>query len=181
MISSWRRWASSSIDRMASVSISFHGRNRLFRLFFSVRTTCKEKGKTLMINAVLQNAKARLSLGQRRLWLNILKWRRTKEPLVPIFIGRTDAEGPILWPPDVKNRLIGKDPDAGKVEGRRRRGQQRMRWLDIASLIQLTRIWANSERYWRDGAWRAVVHGVPKSCPRFRDWITTTTKSNCTI
>ena len=33
-----------------------------------------------------------------------------------IFIGRTDdeAEGPILWPPDVKNQLIGKDPDAGK-------------------------------------------------------------------
>ena len=33
-----------------------------------------------------------------------------------IFIGRTDveAEAPILWPPDAKNRLIGKDPDAGK-------------------------------------------------------------------
>ena len=33
-----------------------------------------------------------------------------------VFIGRTDAEAeaPILWPPDVKNRLIGKDPDAGK-------------------------------------------------------------------
>ena len=33
-----------------------------------------------------------------------------------IFIGGTDAEAetPILWPPDVKNRLIGKDPDAGK-------------------------------------------------------------------
>ena len=33
-----------------------------------------------------------------------------------IFIGRTDAEAetPILWPPDVKNRLTGKDPDAGK-------------------------------------------------------------------
>ena len=33
-----------------------------------------------------------------------------------IFIGRTDAEieAPILWPPDVKNCLIGKDPDAGK-------------------------------------------------------------------
>ena len=32
------------------------------------------------------------------------------------FIGRTDAEGevPILWPPDMKNKLIGKDPDAGK-------------------------------------------------------------------
>ena len=31
-----------------------------------------------------------------------------------IFIERTDAEAPILWPPDVKNWLIGKDPDAGK-------------------------------------------------------------------
>ena len=31
-----------------------------------------------------------------------------------IFIGRTDAEAPILWPPDVKSRLIEKDPDAGK-------------------------------------------------------------------
>ena len=31
-----------------------------------------------------------------------------------IFIGRTDAEAPILWPPDVNNQLIGKDPDAGK-------------------------------------------------------------------
>ena len=31
-----------------------------------------------------------------------------------IFIGRTDAEAPILWPPDVKNGIIGKDPDAGK-------------------------------------------------------------------
>ena len=31
-----------------------------------------------------------------------------------IFIGRTDAEAPILWPPDVKSSLIGKDPDAGK-------------------------------------------------------------------
>ena len=49
-----------------------------------------------------------------------------------IFIERTDAEAEasILWAPDAKNWLIGKDPDAGKIEGRRRRGQQRMRWLD---------------------------------------------------
>ena len=41
-----------------------------------------------------------------------------------VFIGRTDAEAvtPILWPPDVKNSLIGKDIDAGKDEGGRRRG-----------------------------------------------------------
>ena len=37
-------------------------------------------------------------------------------PKIPIFIGRTDAkaEAPILWPPDAKSRLIGKDPDTGK-------------------------------------------------------------------
>ena len=48
-----------------------------------------------------------------------------------IFIGRTDseAEAPIIWPPDVKSQLIGKDSDLGKTEGRRR-GQQKMRWLD---------------------------------------------------
>ena len=32
---------------------------------------------------------------------------------------RTDAEAPILWPLDVKSQLIGKDPEAGKIEGRR--------------------------------------------------------------
>ena len=47
-----------------------------------------------------------------------------------VFIGRTDGEASILWPPDVKNWLLGKDPDAGK-EGTRRRGWQKMRWLDV--------------------------------------------------
>ena len=49
-----------------------------------------------------------------------------------VFIGGTDAEAetPILWPPNVKSWFIGKDSDAGGIEGRRRRGQQRMRWLD---------------------------------------------------
>ena len=50
-----------------------------------------------------------------------------------IFIGRTDAEAetPILWPPDAKNCLIGKDIlMLRKTEGSRRRGQHRMRWLD---------------------------------------------------
>ena len=48
-----------------------------------------------------------------------------------IFIERTDAEAeaPVFWPPDAKSRLIGKDPDAGKIEGRRT-GQQKMKWLD---------------------------------------------------
>ena len=48
-----------------------------------------------------------------------------------IFIGRADAEAeaPILWPPDVKSQLIGKDPAAGK-DGRQEKGEQRMRGLD---------------------------------------------------
>ena len=41
-----------------------------------------------------------------------------------IFIGRTDAEAPILWLPDAKSWLIEKDLDAGKTEGRRRKGRQ---------------------------------------------------------
>ena len=51
--------------------------------------------------------------------------------LASLIFGRTDAEAeaPILWPPDVKNSLE-KILMLGKTEGRRRRGQQRMRWLD---------------------------------------------------
>ena len=52
----------------------------------------------------------------------LLNWQADSLPLshqtlCPVlFIGRTDAEAetPILWPPDAKNRLVGKDPDAGK-------------------------------------------------------------------
>ena len=61
-----------------------------------------------------------------------------------IFIGRTDAEveAPILWPPDAKTWLTGKDPDAGKDWGKRRRGNRWGGWM--ASLTQWTWIWANS-------------------------------------
>ena len=49
-----------------------------------------------------------------------------------MFIGRTDveAETPILWPPDARADSFEKTLMLGKIEGRRRRGQQRMRWLD---------------------------------------------------
>ena len=41
-----------------------------------------------------------------------------------VFIGRTDAEAgtPVLWPPDAKSRLIGKDPDAGRDWGQEKKG-----------------------------------------------------------
>ena len=59
-----------------------------------------------------------------------------------IFVGRTDAETPILWPLDAKNCLLGKDPN-----GRRRRGWQRMRWLN-GSLIQWRWVWVGSGSWW---------------------------------
>ena len=48
-----------------------------------------------------------------------------------IFIERTNAEAPIHWPHDVMSQLTGKGPILGKIEGKRRRGQQSMTWLDI--------------------------------------------------
>ena len=47
-----------------------------------------------------------------------------------IFIGRTVAEAPILWPPDAKSWLILKDPDVGKDWRQKEKGRERMRWLD---------------------------------------------------
>ena len=43
-----------------------------------------------------------------------IKLVNPKVNLPSIFIERTDAEAPILWPPDAKSQFIGKDPDAGK-------------------------------------------------------------------
>ena len=72
------------------------------------------------------------------------------------------AEAPVLWPPDAKNWLLRKDPDPGKIEGRRRREWQKMRWLALPT--RWTWVWANSGSWWWTGeAWHAAVRGVPES------------------
>ena len=89
-----------------------------------------------------------------------------------VFIGRTDGKAvtPILWPPDVKSWVIGKDPDTGRNGGRRRRGRQRIRWLDGITYLVHMSLGELRELVMDREAWRVVIHGVAKCRTWLSDW-----------
>ena len=80
-----------------------------------------------------------------------------------IFIERTDAETetPILWPPDVKNWLTGKDPDAEKDRGQGEKGM-----TEDEMVMSLSKLQKLVERE----AWCVAVHEVAKFRTRLSDW-----------
>ena len=76
---------------------------------------------------------------------------------------KTDAEAPILWPPDEKSRLSGKDPNAGKDSGQEEKGvteDEMVGWHHQLNGHELKQTPGNGEG---QGRWRAAVHGVAKS------------------
>ena len=86
-----------------------------------------------------------------------------------LYPGRTEAEAPILWPPDAKSQITGKDPGAGKDWGQEKgvREDEMVRCntssMDM-SLNKLREIVKDRE------TWRAAVHGVTKSWTWPSDW-----------
>ena len=122
-------------------------------------------------------------------------WKRLESPLdckeiKPVkpkgdqfwmFIGSTDAEteAPILWSPDAKSQLIGKDLDAGKDWRQKEKGiteDEMIGWHHQLNGLEFEQTSEDSDRE----AWHAAVHGVAKSWTQPSDWTTiTTTTSPC--
>ena len=91
-----------------------------------------------------------------------------------IFIRRTDAEAeaPILWPPDVKSQLTGKDPDAGKDWGQEEKGMtedEMVGGITNSVDMSLSKLWQTVKD---EEAWRDAVHGVTKSQTWLSNWTT---------
>ena len=85
-----------------------------------------------------------------------------------VFFGRNDAEAetPILWPPDVRVDSLEKTLILGEIGGRRKRGRQRIRWLDCITESMDMNLSKLQELVMEREAWRAEIHGVTNSQTR---------------
>ena len=92
-----------------------------------------------------------------------------------IFIGRTEAEAPILWLPDMHSWLIGKDPDAGKDwrQEKRMTEDEMIGWHHWLKGQEFEQAPGDSGGQRKLGA---AVHGVTKSRTQLSDWTITTTR-----
>ena len=113
-------------------------------------------------------------------WRRVLRdfWtaRRSNQSILKvsqpwIFIWRTDdeAEALILWPPDVKNWLIGKNPNAWKDWGQEKRMTEDKMLDGITDSVDMS-LGKLRETVKDREAWHAVVHGAAKSPTRLRNW-----------
>ena len=107
----------------------------------------------------------------------VIKPINPKENQPSIFTGKMDAEATILWPPDAKSWLIGKDPVAGKDWGQKKEAREDEvtgwinHWLS-SDLIKWTWDWANSRRQWRTGKLGMLQFVGSQRQKRLSDWTT---------
>ena len=113
-------------------------------------------------------------------WVDSGSWRWTGRPGVLWFMGSqrhdwatelnwTEAEVLIRWPPDAKSWLTEKVLMRGKIEGTRRRGQERMRWLNSITNSMDINLSKFQETVKDMEVWHAAVHGLQRVR---HDWAT---------